>query len=109
MNEPNSPPNPPPPLPQINHKLLWLSLLGPPIVVGLLTAFTFGVEEMVDFFYLTATLGVSVVVAGWILFWIVLKKRIRGMSFVLSVIGYPMAQFSICFAIFFFGCLATIY
>ena len=64
---------------------------------------------MADLLYLAITLAGLVVIAGWILFWVVLKKRIRGVSLVLSVIGYPIAQFSICFSIFFFGCLATIY
>ena len=109
MNEPDSSPTIPPPAPQLNLGLIWLSLLAPPVLVGLITAFTFGVEEMVTFLYLAIALGASVVIAGWILFWIVLKKRIRGMGLVLSVIGYPIAQFVLCFSIFFFGCLATIY
>ena len=72
--------------------------------MGLLAVLTLARFE-IDFLALSPSLAGLAIFLGWILFGIVLHERIRGMSFVLCLIGYPLAQFAICFTVFFFGCL----
>lgn len=90
----------------MNRKLLWLSLLGPIGLVGLLTVLAFLHLEF-DFITLAGTLGFFTILGGWILFGIVLFKRMPGLAYGTCLLCYPVVQFVICFTFFFFGCLTS--
>ncbi|MDQ8191372.1 hypothetical protein [Roseibacillus persicicus] len=107
MNEQPTPPSVPSPPPKLNATLLWLTILGPIGLIGIFTIMAFSEIEF-DFMNIAPSLTVLAILIGWIVFGVVLSKRFRGAGLVLCLIGYPLAQAAICFAIFFFGCLASL-
>lgn len=107
MNEQDSPPSLPVERPKLNGKLIWLTILGPIGLMGLFTLIAFS-DMKFPFMDIAPTVTVLAILGGWVLFGVVLFKRFRGVGFILCLIGYPLAQFAICFAIFFFGCLASL-
>ena len=48
------------------------------------------------------------IVIGWVMFITCVSRRFRGSSLVFLIIGYPLLQTSICFAVFFLGCIAIL-
>ncbi|MGJ8725285.1 MAG: hypothetical protein ACSHYB_12065 [Roseibacillus sp.] len=99
----------PPSLPErkkINHKLLWLALMGPIALMALLTGLAFAHLKF-DFISTSIILGSLAVIAGWILFGFALFKRMPTAGYVICLIAYPLVQAAICVTLFFFGCLTS--
>lgn len=109
MNE-QLPPSPEvPTLPEkkkINHRLLWLALLGPIGLVGLLTVLSFAGLEY-NYTTWAGMVGSWAIFFGTILFGVVLFKKMHVAVYIICLIVYPLVQFVVAFTFFFFGCLNT--
>ena len=108
-------PGMPPPPPELNRRRLWLSLLIPPGVMILVTAFVaYAVSANINFgdeVIFTAICAVICLAtaAGWALFIHTMCRRFRGGSLALLIIFYPIVQAILHFSVFFVGCLAVIW
>ena len=97
FHTPSQPPN-------INIKILWLTLLGPLVVASI----TFGLMMLDSInLYLEpwgSRLFFIFVVACWINFHRCLKTRFRGTSLILLTIAYPIFQVILLGSVFLAGC-----
>ena len=106
-------PGVPPPPPKLNAKVLWITLLGPPLAMALgmlvmvsLDNSTVGNNGELVFGTIWSLAAVASAIAyGFFIHTI--YQRFRGTSLVLMIIAYPILEGIIMFAIFFVGCLAA--
>lgn len=92
---------------KLNPWLLWLALLGPIALMGGLTLLA---STSFEFDFMSAGMGLGwlAILGGWILIGVVLFKRVSRVGYIFTLIGYPILQITVCFALFFVGCLMSL-
>lgn len=101
--------------PRLNRTRLWVSLLVPPVVTLALTvAFLVVVSQNLSgrtdsLFTILCIIACLVTMSCWGLFIHTLNERLRGASFVLLVLAYPVLQVVMAVAVFFTGCVTMVF
>ncbi|MBK1833188.1 hypothetical protein [Roseibacillus ishigakijimensis] len=96
-----------PPRAKVHTKSLWIAYLLPIVVTALLSLWA-AIEKNPDLAFSALGSGAFAILVGWILLLVTLRKKVSGGMLALGLIIYPIAEATLCFIIFFAGCLGSL-